>query len=197
MDPGSFGFEVRQLPGAPDAAIVVVKGALDAKSVIGFKTKIDELFTGGIRQLVLDLADVKYINSTGLAYLINLSESLKERQGAAWLAAVQPKVKIILETMGVVEFFRLSRTPQEAIAELGKREKRPKVEEVKRGSAGKAAPPAPVAAVLPDRPAITHRPSAASTERKTGRLSPPSETPQPSPVGNRFMRFLRRLFGRR
>jgi len=179
MDPSGFDLDLRPLPGAGDALLVVVKGPLDAKNVPGFKATLEKQVAQGVRGLVLDLEGVKYVNSTGLAYLINLSELIGERRGILCLAGVQPKVKIILDTMGVAGFFRICASVGDAVKDLGKG----------------ARPPKPAAPPAAPRPEVRAR--KAAVEREPVRMSPPSETPPPSPVGSPLRRFFRRLLGRR
>jgi len=64
------------------------------------------------------MEEVRYINSTGLAYLINMVEAVQAGGGALVLFNVQPKVKVILESMGLVELLRVFPSKAAAIREL-------------------------------------------------------------------------------
>jgi stage II sporulation protein AA (anti-sigma F factor antagonist) len=168
-----FPIDTRSVPGAADAAVVVPHGPLDAKSVMAFKAAVGGLQARGIRRFVIDLSDVKFVNSTGLSYLITLSESLGEGKQAVTLVGIQPKVKIVFDTMSVGEFFRTAPSVDAAAREL-----------------------APVRTVAkpppPSKSTTTVRRHGSST--KTGRVSPPTVVERPPNV---FARFFRRLFGRR
>src|SRR5205814_1184152 len=99
MESAGFSVDVRDIAGVQDAAEVILHGPLDAKGVLPFKTQVQSLTDRGVRHFVLHMEEVKYINSTGIAYLINLSESFEEGRGSVALVGMQPKVKIILDTM--------------------------------------------------------------------------------------------------
>lgn len=124
-----FKIEAGALPGLPAGALIRVNGPIDLKSVTAFKAEMDSLRERRIRYFVLDMDEVRYVNSTGLAYLINLAEALQEGGRVVALVHVQPKVKVILETMGLVGFLRIYPSPKAAA----------------RGLAPPAAPPPPPA----------------------------------------------------
>jgi anti-sigma B factor antagonist len=113
-----FKVETGALPGLPGGVLIRVNGPIDAKSVAAFKAEMDSLSGRRIRSFVLEMGEVRYINSTGLAYLINLAESLQEGGRVVVLVNVQAKVKVILETMGLVGFLRIYPSPEKAVREL-------------------------------------------------------------------------------
>ncbi|HXX94805.1 MAG TPA: STAS domain-containing protein, partial [Planctomycetota bacterium] len=84
-----FKVEAGALPGLPGGALVRVNGPIDVKTVSAFKAEMDSLSGRRIRSFVLEMGEVRYINSTGLAYLINLAESLQEGGRIVALANVQ------------------------------------------------------------------------------------------------------------
>src|SRR5204863_1616301 len=105
----------------------------------------------------------------GLSFLINLSESAGEGLQAVTLVGVQPKVKIVFDTMSVSDFFRTAPSVAAAIQGLRK-EPTPK--------------PAMAAARVVKRDHST---------TKTGRVSPPTDHKPPPGL---FVRIWRRLFRR-
>src|SRR5262245_4361494 len=110
--------DVKAVAGAGDAVRVALAGPLDARSVLAFKSEIAALQGRGMKRFILDMSEVKYVNSTGLSFLINLSDSLGPGKPAVTLVGVQPKVKIIIDTMGVADFFKTASTVEAAAAEL-------------------------------------------------------------------------------
>ena len=113
-----FNIETGALTGLPGGVLIRVNGPIDLKSVTAFKAEMDSLSGRRIRYFVLEMGEVRYINSTGLAYLINLAEGLQEGGRIVALVNVQPKVKVILETMGLVGFLRIFPSPKAAAREL-------------------------------------------------------------------------------
>jgi len=68
-------------------------GAADAAL---FNDKIHELVDGGHLRVVLDLARVQWINSSGIGTLISAMTTLRNAGGHLKLAAVPEKIKSIL-----------------------------------------------------------------------------------------------------
>ena len=108
----------RALPGV---AVVALEGSIDPRNLFVLEKALGSASGQGFRSLVLDLAQIRYINSAGLAYLVNLSDLLAARGGSLELANAQPKVKIVFEMMGLTEFFTLYKTTDAALAAIRRR----------------------------------------------------------------------------
>jgi len=113
-----FKIEVGAVPGLPDGALVSFNGPIDARNIKVFESQMNALQGRHYRRFLLQMGEVRYINSSGLACLINFVETLQAAGGAIVLFNVQPKVKIILETMGLVEFLRIYPSKAAAVREL-------------------------------------------------------------------------------
>ena len=113
-----FKIEVGAVSGLADGALLSFNGPIDAKNVRLFQTQMDALRRRHYRRFVLQMEEVRYINSTGLSYLITMVEDVQEGGGALVLFNVQPKVKLILESMGLMELLRIYPSKAAAIREL-------------------------------------------------------------------------------
>lgn len=56
------------------------------------------------RRVLLDLTQTEYINSAGLALLINLVSRAQEKSQTVDLVGVQDSVKRLIEIVGLIEF---------------------------------------------------------------------------------------------
>ena len=108
----------------PSLAVVSLQGSIDPRNLSGLAAALQTVTGRGFRTLIFDLAEIRYINSAGLAYLVNLSDMLESRGGGLHLANAQPKVKLVFEMMGLTEFFTLHKSVGSVLALLG-RERRP------------------------------------------------------------------------
>lgn len=113
-----FKIEVGAVPGLPDGAVVSFNAPIDARNVGVFKDQMDALRRRQFRRFLLHMGEVRYINSSGLAYLINMVEAVQAAGGALVLFNVQPKVKVILETMSLLDLLRVYPSKAAAIREL-------------------------------------------------------------------------------
>ncbi|HZF00101.1 MAG TPA: STAS domain-containing protein [Planctomycetota bacterium] len=159
---GDLPLQIAPVPGISDAVRVTPSGPLDARSVPAFQAAIHEQQQKGMKRFILDMTDVKFVNSTGLSFLINLSESLGDGLHAVTLVDVQPKVKIIFDTMGVSGFFKTAKSADLAVKDL------------------QAAPAS--------KPATVVKRDHSST--KTGRVSPPTSHEPPRHPIVKFFRKL-------
>jgi anti-anti-sigma factor len=109
---------------APGVAVVSLRGSIDPRNLSSLAAALETAHGRGCRTLVFDLGEIRYINSAGLAYLVNLGDLLLERGGGLYLANAQPKVKLVFELMGLTEFFKLYKSVDSVLAVVGK-ERRP------------------------------------------------------------------------
>jgi len=177
-----LGIDAQNVDGVAGACRITLKGPLDAKTVVQFKERIHGLQQKGMKRFILDMSDVKFVNSTGLSYLINLSESLGEGLQAVTLVGVQPKVKIVFDTMSVGDFFRSAPSVAAAIQMLRKE------------PAPKPAMATAASAAAPSRPKSTTVVKREHSSAKTGRVAPPTHHEKPPGF---IVRIWRKLFGRR
>jgi anti-sigma B factor antagonist len=106
---------VQKIPNVDEGAVIVVKGSIDAKTVIQFQRKLNSVTEDGIKRIVIDMEQVKYVNSTGLGYLINLADTVGADQGSVVFTNVQPKVKVVFDMLGLNAFFRMFNNRDQAI----------------------------------------------------------------------------------
>ncbi|MHC4607820.1 MAG: anti-sigma factor antagonist [Planctomycetota bacterium] len=110
--------QVQEVKGYSGTALCILNGSIDAKTVITFQTHLNSVRGRGINRFILDMENVKYVNSTGLGYLINLSDSVSSEEGAISLVKVQPKVKVVFDMLGLNAFFKIYGTREEALKSL-------------------------------------------------------------------------------
>ena len=79
------------------------------------RTTLEQLFTRGSLQIVLNLEDVPFIDSAGLGVLAVNSASAKAQGGALKLAAPQARVKDALELVRLNQVLPFFATEQEAL----------------------------------------------------------------------------------
>lgn len=81
--------------------VVPVRGDLDFYSAPLFAESVRSLAAPGPRRVVLDLADVEFMDSTGLRLLLGVSRDLREAGGALRLAGPGDLVLRLLEVTQV------------------------------------------------------------------------------------------------
>jgi anti-anti-sigma factor len=155
--------DVQKLPNNNAAALVVLAGSIDAKTVPGFQEQLNRVKDDGVIKFVLDMEGIKYVNSTGLGFLVNLADSLDPKGGGIALVKLHPKVKVVFDMLGLNAFFKIFGNRNDALSAMA-------------GGPAKAAPaaepaPAPIAAAVP-QPATQPAPASISRGPATQSFSP-------------------------
>ncbi|MFB6831335.1 STAS domain-containing protein [Streptomyces hydrogenans] len=103
------GLDIRD----PRTAVLSVGGELDMETATRLEERMTEQLDLGRRHLVLDLAALDFMDSSGLNVLIRVLHRARETGGDLHLAAPTPAVRRILEITGVTTAL----PPYEGVAE--------------------------------------------------------------------------------
>jgi anti-anti-sigma factor len=161
--------QVQEVKGLAKTALVILNGSIDAKTVITFQTHLNSVKERGINRFILDMENVKYVNSTGLGYLINLSDSVNGEKGGIALVKVQPKVKVVFDMLGLNAFFKIYQTRDEALKHFTTEPIAGPTEQTVVLKSTKAEPP-PAAVPVSARPAVAE--AAPAPSAPTPRIAP-------------------------
>jgi anti-sigma B factor antagonist len=78
--------------------VLPLEGEIDLRVSPEISAKFNELIADRPGRLVVDLAKVTYIDSSGLAVLVNAMQDVEDYGGRFALASVQDNVRLILES---------------------------------------------------------------------------------------------------
>ncbi len=86
-------------------SVLVVRGDLDVAVGVEFVDAVDKALAadGSATQIVIDLGEVEFIDSSGLRSLLQLRQTHGER---VQVGAISPAVLRLLELTGTLEHFR-------------------------------------------------------------------------------------------
>lgn len=99
-----------------DATVLAPKGDVDmAKSPV-LRKAIAEAMKSGSGRLVLDLASVSYMDSSGLATLVEALQNSRKSGMPLLLCGLTPRVRSILEIARLNTVFTLFDTREQALA---------------------------------------------------------------------------------
>lgn len=88
---------------------------LDAHNSGELKTEMNRLFEGGSIHLVIDLKEVRFIDSSGLGVLVSGFKNASTRQGSIKLSALQTQVKSMFELTRLHRVFDIYPTASDAL----------------------------------------------------------------------------------
>lgn len=100
-------FIEEELPGNPATARIRVEGFLDAHTALEFERQMDELFKKQCYNVHVNLQDLSYISSAGIAALMGLTKRCRENEGDLFIHHPTDKVLKILELLGFTRIFTI------------------------------------------------------------------------------------------
>jgi anti-anti-sigma factor len=103
----------------PESTTVVpVRGEVTFSNVRDFDRELDQAFAAGARNLVVDLTDVTFIDSSGLSSLLTASARARKLGGRVALVLAQGEPPSIFRFRGVDRLLALYASRDEALANL-------------------------------------------------------------------------------
>jgi anti-sigma B factor antagonist len=99
----AFRIDPVQHADGPHAWRLTVTGDLDASTTEAFDETMDDVVAGGGRLVVLDLAGVGFLDSTGLRAIVRASNTLAAKDGRLTVAGLSGAAERVLELTGVLE----------------------------------------------------------------------------------------------
>ena len=88
--------------------ILTVRGELDAYSAPTLDAAFDQALADGAQHLVLDLADVGFIDSSGLRSMIRVRKQVGDTPEALRIRNPQPATVRLLDITGLTDHFPLA-----------------------------------------------------------------------------------------
>lgn len=91
-----------------DTTVVAVAGELDVATAPALREELYRVIDRGVATIVVDLADMDFIDSTGLGVLVGALKRVKERDGALELRSLPSAAQRVFEITGLTKAFTIS-----------------------------------------------------------------------------------------
>ncbi len=100
--------EIKAMPilALPHSIEILIEGGVNASNATRLKSKIDAVLDRNTAYISILMRNVSFMNSSGFGYLMDLAMLVEKRGGSVVLVEVQPKVKVVLNNLGMGRFFR-------------------------------------------------------------------------------------------
>ncbi|RII31472.1 MAG: anti-anti-sigma factor [Geobacter sp.] len=95
--------------------IFVREERLDAHNSEELKTEMNHLFETGTKDILIDLKEVRFIDSSGLGVLVSGFKNASTRQGSLRLCGLQNQVRSMFELTRLHRVFDIFQTVDEAL----------------------------------------------------------------------------------
>lgn len=93
-----------------------IEGEIDINSSPDIKKALDKLISKKEPKLVISFSKVTYVDSSGLATLVELLKNMRTYGGRMRLADLSPKIKSLFEITKLEKLFDISSDEDEAIS---------------------------------------------------------------------------------
>ena len=108
--------EITVVEHSTGAVVVALQGVVDAHTTSVVRARIDQVLDGGATRMVLDLQEVPFLDSAGLAILVSAQKRAKEINGNVVLIWPRDEgVQRILRLTRFDKVFRITGSVDEAI----------------------------------------------------------------------------------
>ena len=98
--------------------ILAPEGELNLNTVSRLRSEFDALYDQGVRKLVMDFDKVTYIDSVGLALIIEMLQRLGQNNGSLALANMGDKIKYLFEAAKIDTMLSIFKNRNDAIASM-------------------------------------------------------------------------------
>ncbi len=99
-------------------SLLSIQGEIDVYTSPKVKEAINALIDQNKYSIIVNLEEVRYIDSTGLGVLIGALKKLREHNGNINLVCSNPQIKKIFQITGLVKIFGIYKSEEEAFDNL-------------------------------------------------------------------------------
>ena len=112
-------FQIEEVEPHPSAALLRVTGRLDAKNAQTLFRKCREALEGGRTRVILNLAEVTFVASSGVGTLLALTEEFKDAGGDIHLVTPSTAVKSVIDLLNLTQFLTIGSSEAEVLQAIG------------------------------------------------------------------------------
>jgi anti-anti-sigma factor len=106
----------KESPDKQAVAVLKATGRLDANTVNIIERNLTESLLAGARVLVLDLAELTYISSSGLRALLTAKRNSSQKKGDLLICALKRNVRDVFDMVGFSAVFKIYDDVEAALA---------------------------------------------------------------------------------
>lgn len=108
-----FGIEVSDRDGC---VVVAVRGEVDLATAPALKSRLLDLVTAGVTEIVVDLSNTEFLDSTGLGAVVAAYKRVRAHDGHLKLVATSSRVKRVFEITNLDRVVPIVGSVEEACA---------------------------------------------------------------------------------
>ena len=94
--------------------LIKIAGQIESENIYLLNREIKRLFEEGIFYCILDLSEIKYINSSGIAMVISIKKTVEKNRGKLILTRPSNSIREIFELTDLTASFEFANSELEA-----------------------------------------------------------------------------------
>ncbi len=103
-----------------DVLVVRLQGELDHHTAEELRSRVDEVLRQTeIRHIVLSLADLAFMDSSGIGVILGRYKQIAARSGEMVVCSINPTIRRIFEMSGLFKVIKIRENEAEALHVLG------------------------------------------------------------------------------
>ena len=96
--------------------IVTLQGELDHHTSEDIRKRIDQqYYNNNLLNIILDLRDLKFMDSSGIGLILGRYKNCKEQKGEVSIVSTNPYIERILKMSGLLKLMKVYNTIDEAL----------------------------------------------------------------------------------
>lgn len=116
--PVTGAFSLRAEPEGDETMVVTLAGDVDLHNAPQLRDRLSSMIDEGITTIVVDLAEVTFIDSMTLGVLLGASKRLRPRGGQLRIVVPEPGIRKVFEITLLDRIFQLYHTREAALARV-------------------------------------------------------------------------------
>jgi anti-sigma B factor antagonist len=113
LDPLQFRMTCAHV--ADNAYVLALAGEVDLANAADLDSELRELIDDGAKQVIVDLLEVPFLESSAIGVLLRYSRALRANGGEMTLVIDDVRIMRVIEITGLSSYFTFERTLSEAV----------------------------------------------------------------------------------
>jgi anti-anti-sigma factor len=77
--------------------LLIFSGKITSDNILDLNSKVKAIFENGVFDCILDISELEYINSTGIALLLTIARTVEQNRGRIFLTRPTPFVQELFD----------------------------------------------------------------------------------------------------
>jgi anti-sigma B factor antagonist len=102
----------------PNLEVIQPSGVLDLTQANQLRNRVDDLVQAGASKILIDLENVSFMDSSGLAALVIVLKTIRAAGGQLYVCSLNAQVKMLFELTNMTKIFEIFDTQDEVVQAL-------------------------------------------------------------------------------